>query len=98
MCENRSLRVWLPFNQKIFTFNLANASAYFSMNLSAIYLNFNSKSFIPVASMAFSSMSSWNLLATLHGWHWQWYHIVYLLLAGQTAAVIWKFWWKAPVI
>ena len=42
----------------------------------------------PVAGLAATSSTSL----------WHWYHAVYLVLAWQTAVVIWSFWWKAPVL
>jgi len=44
-----------------------------------------------------SSISSLSFANPSHDWYWHWYYAFYALLAWQTAALLWKFWWKAPV-
>lgn len=61
-----------------------------SMNSSVVDVGF-----VGEQSIALPPISNFD--TTSHGWHSRWYHVVYLVLALQTAAVFWNFWWKAPV-
>ncbi|EZF76664.1 hypothetical protein H105_02018 [Trichophyton soudanense CBS 452.61] len=52
-----------------------------------------------IVTMAIPVLPPFSKLASTidsRGWNWHWYHVVYLLLAWQTAQILWKFWWKAP--
>ena len=56
-----------------------------------------SEQFMPAAPIALPSILSLRSIIASHSWHWHWSYVVYLLLVWQTAAIFWKFWWKAPV-
>ena len=68
------------------------------MNASVLHAKSVSELSMPVTVIGLPSISNLNFVTTLPGWHWHWYYIIYLLLAWQTTTVIWKFWWKAPVV
>ena len=68
---------------------------------SAMYAKSVNEQFFPVIPLALPSISSLRSVIASHDWHWHWYYTAYgllvCLLVGQTAAIFWKFWWKAPV-
>ena len=53
---------------------------------------------VPAAPQLLPFLSSLSIFnASPGGWHWHWSYIVYAVLASQAAALLWNFWWKAPV-
>lgn len=67
------------------------------MNASTLYVEPVCEQAVPAASKPLPLISSLSIIGAFSGWHWHLFYIVYPLLAWQAAAVLWKFWWKAPV-
>lgn len=53
--------------------------------------------FLSLQSILNATSARSSIVVAARSWNWHWYYVFCLLFVYQIVAILWRFWWKAPI-